>query len=182
MKRSVCLLLALLLALSNVFCAAAEGFVFKTSYYTLTLPDGWIIDTDDLESDDASEDLGYFYAPETIGLVVAAYLEYYEDLKDLSLWSLDSKELQDYTETVLEELEDYSPELVGTVMAGAIPFILVKGTDEDGDFLYADTMTNGYAIVFEAYLTDTDGEVMYPMTENELEQFKSILTTFLPVT
>ena len=182
MKRSVSLILALLLALSPAFCAAAEGVPFKTSYYTLTLPDGWIIDTDDLESGDDYEDLGYFYAPEEIGLLVVAYLEYYEELKDFSLWNADASELRDYTQSVLEDLEEFDPEPVGTVMAGGIPFVVVKGTDADGDFLYADTMTNGYAIVFEAYVTDMDGETVYPLTEDDVEQFNSILASFLPVT
>ena len=42
-------------------------------------------------------------------------------------------------------------------------------------------MTNGHAIQIEAYVTDSK-EKIYPLTEENIEQFKSILATFVPVT
>ncbi len=182
MKRSFCLLLALVLALPALLCAGAEENTFSTPYYTLTLPPDWIIDMEDLESGDGYEYLGCFYAPDEVGLAVFAYLEYYEDLKDISLWNADEAFLNDYAESVLEDLEDDDPELIGTVMANTIPFVLVKGTDKDGDYLYADTMTNGYAIEFECYVLDEFSEKQYPVTEKHIRQLTDILATFLPLT
>ena len=80
-------------------------------------------------------------------------------------------------------MDDYAeddPEDLGIVMAGNIPFVLIKATDEDGEYLYADTMTNGFAIVMFVYIVDEDGESQYPVSKKYVEQFKSILETFQP--
>ena len=67
-------------------------------------------------------------------------------------------------------------------MAGKIPLILIKGVDKDGEFLYADTMTNGYAIEFQVIHIDDNTDNQYPITAEQIELFKSILSTFQPVT
>ena len=91
--------------------------------------------------------------------------------------------MQAYLEAVLEDFKDDNPEYLDTVMAGKIPIVLIKATDAAGEYLYADTMTNGYAIQIEAFVTDnSDEEKSYPLTEEKIEQFKSILATFVPVT
>lgn len=180
MKHVVCLALALLLA-ASLFCSAAAENVFTTKYFTMTLPDGWEIDTEDLESGQDAEALGFFGSSEEIGLVAGAYLVYYEDLKDFALWNAGEEELQAYAETVIEDFGDDSSEWIGTVMAGSIPFILIKGEDADGEYLYADTITNGYSIQFEVYVTDMEGEKYYPVTDSYIDQFKDILATFRPV-
>lgn len=181
-------LTALLLAFALVLCAVsslAEGNVFTTKYYTLTLPDTWDIGTDPIEDDgdELSEELGYFYdATNTIGLTVETYIVFFEEMKTTSLWDADEATLKDYTDMLLEELADDRPASVGTLLAGKIPFILIRGTDDYGDYLYAETMTNGYAIIFEAVVTDPDGMKVYPLTDEHIDQLKNILLTFAPVT
>ena len=185
MKRIVTLLLALLLGLSAICCAAAEGVTFTTPYFTITLPDDWDFDTtplDDEEDEEGFEYLGLFGSTEDVGILAMAYLVYYEDLTDISLWNADEDDMALYIEAILDDFEDDDPELLGTVTAGSIPFVLIRGTDEDGEYLYADTMTNGYAIEIEAFVLDEDGETQLPFTDEYIEQFKSILETFLPVT
>ncbi len=182
MKRLMSLLLvsALLLCVAQ---AALADQTFSTKYFTLGLPDEWIIDTEDLEeySDENVEVLGFLGEPDEIGLFVLVYLSYYEDLKDISLWNSDASEIQLYADAVLEDLEDDRPVYLGAVMAGSIPFVLFRAEDEDGEYLYADTMTNGYAIVFLAYVTDEDGN-QYPLSDSNIEDFRNILATFQPVT
>ena len=181
MKRFVGLLLALLLSLSLVAGAAAE--TFSTAYFTLTLPDGWTAETDDLgeDAEEGVEFLGYFYAPGSVGLMVEAYLVYYEELKNLALWNASESDLSDYVDAILADFADDNPVYLGTVKVGGIPFVLIKGTDEDGEYLYTDTITNGYAIELMAYVSDEDGESLYPILDEHLEQFKNILSTFQPV-
>ncbi len=183
MKRLVCMILAAAMVALMICSATAEGVTFTTPYFTLQLPDGWIIDKDDLEKEDKVEYLGCFGEDREIGIVAAAYLVYYEDLKDLALWSSDSEEMEAYKEAILEDYADEHPVYLDTVMAGKIPFILIKATDRIGEYLYADTMTNGYAIQIEAFVTDdSDEEKSYPLTDENIEQFKTILKTFQPVT
>lgn len=182
MKRLISLGIALLLVLSAVCCASAEGKTFKTPYFTLTLPSGWDGDTGDAEVDeDGMEYLGYLGEDKKVGLFVEAYLMYYEDFKDVSLWNADQAEIKEYAEIVLDDYADDDPEWIDTVMAGKIPFVLIQAEDEDGEYLYADTMTNGYAIIFIAYVLDEDGETEYPITQKHIDAFKSILETFQPV-
>ncbi|MBR3017651.1 MAG: hypothetical protein IKH57_11360 [Clostridia bacterium] len=185
MKRMTSFFLALLLALSAATCAAAKENVFKTAYFTISLPDGWEADTtplDDEETEENAEYLGIFGNAKGVGLAAIAYLVYYEELKDISLWNADEADLKLYAESVMDDFADDRPEYLGTVMAGSIPFVLIKGTDEDGEYLYADTMTNGYAIEIQAFVMDEDWKKQYPMTDKYIEQFKTVLSTFQPVT
>ena len=184
MKRLISLALTLALVLSAVCCAAAEGVVFRTDYFTVTLPDGWEADTDTsgFEQYDDYQYLGCFLAPDDIGMIAGAYLAYYEDWSDFSLWNADEASIQDYVDVILEDLEDDSPEFLGLVYAGSIPFVLIRAADDYGDYLYAETMTNGYAIQFDGYVTDLDGIVQYPLSEEDIEVFRSILISFQPVT
>lgn len=184
MKRTISLFFALAFALSSVCCAASAEEIFKTPYFTLTLPSGWLIDTSEAEaaiSKYGDQYLGIFGDSVAIGLVVEADLARYEELKEISLWNFSEAELKDYADSVMEEFEGENPEYLGVVKAGQIPFVLIKATDEDGDYLYAETMTNGHAIMLCAYVTDEDAEVMYPITKEHIEQFQAILTTFQPV-
>ena len=179
MKRFFSLMTALVLVLS---VAAAAGETFRTDYFTLELPDSWEIETEDLESEKGEQCLGVFGENSDIGLVAIAYLVYYENLKDIALWNSDEQELEAYTEAILEDYAENNPELLGIVQAGKIPLVLIKGTDGGDEFLYADTMTNGYAIEFDFFVTDADAENFFPFTDAYIEQVKTILATFQPVT
>ena len=183
MKRLFFLVFALALAMSVVCGAAAAEKTFKTDYFTLKLPNGWDYDTEDAGVDeDGDEYLGLFGEDKDIGIIVFTYMMYYEDYKDVSLWNADKAEMNAYIEDLLYQFSDDEPEYLDTVMAGKIPFVLIKGTDEDGEYLYAETMTNGYAIAFDCYVFDEDGENQYPFTQKYVNQIKSILETFQPVT
>jgi hypothetical protein len=180
MKRLISLMIAAALFLTAA-CAAADGVKFSTDYFTLDLPNNWEIDTEGLEQqEDGEKSLGFFYDNENIGLIGAAYLVYYEELKDFALWNASEAEVKDYADALLEEFEGKKAELVGVINAGKIPLVLVKCTDDDGEFLYADTITNGYAIEFEFYVMDADGKTMYPITEQHIEQVKTVLATLQP--
>lgn len=186
MKRLFSLILAVVLVLSVACAAAAEGVTFTTQYFTLQLPDNWETDYEDLQKEDDEEDLGYFYDTAEIGLVGAAFLVYYEQLKDISLFNENEETIQEYIDAITEELEEYKPQYLETVTAvpdagmKAIPIVLFKVADDEGDFIYADTITNGYSIQFEFYVTDAEGEKMYPITDEYIELIKTILATLKP--
>lgn len=180
MKRLICLVIMVVLALSVVCAASADGVQFKTEYFSLQLPDGWSIDTDDLESEEGQQCLGFFYGPENVTLGAGVYLSYYEEEKDVALWNYDDEKLNAYANDILEIFKDSNAELVGIVKAGKIPLVVIKCSDAEGEFVYADTMTNGYAIQFEFYVTDENAEKMYPITNEHIEQIKNILATFQP--
>ena len=84
------------------------------------------------------------------------------------------------TDILLEEFADANPEMIGTVTVGKIPLVLIRGADKDGEFVYADTMTNGYAIEFEFYVTDDEGDQQLPITDEHIVQIETILASFEP--
>ena len=183
MKRMISLFFALVFVLSAVYCAASAEETFTTPYFTMTLPNGWIIDTTEADKavdEDGMQDLGIVYEDKDVALVVEAGLILYDEWKDFSLWNASEAEVQDYVDTVMEDFADDDPTCLGIVKAGQIPFVLIHGTDEDGEYLYADTMTNGYAVILYAYVED-ERENLRPLTERYIELFKSILATFQPV-
>ena len=182
MKQLVSVLLASVLVLCAVLPAIAD-VQFRTDYFSMTLPDGSYIDKDlDIEEDlgENIESLGIFCPPEKIGLVVGAYRIAYEDTPNVSLWVADEAELQEYADAVMEDLADDQPVYLGIVKAGSIPFVVVRGTDSGGDYLYAETLLDGSAIEFWAFVADEEGEMAYPLTDELIGQFKSILATFKP--
>ena len=186
MKRLISMILAAILVLSAACAAAAEGVTFTTQYFTLQIPEGWETDFEDLEKEDNEEELGFFYETKDIGLVGAAYLVYYEELKDISLFNENEETIQEYTDAIMEEMEDAKVENLGIVTAvpeggmKPIPIILLKVTDDEGDYIYADTITNGYSIQLEFFVTDAEGEKMYPITDEHIELIKTILATLKP--
>ena len=180
MKRFLILMTAAVVFLA-VACAAAE--TFSTSYFSLELPDGWEIDTTDLEKKEDEESLGFFAGKIGDGLLLGgAYLVYYEDLKDIALWNASEEQLKEYADLLLEEFADANPEMIGTVTVGKIPLVLIRGADKDGEFVYADTVTNGYSIQFEFYAMDSDGEKDLPLTDEHIKQIETILASFKPAT
>ena len=175
MKRSFLFLVTAVLFLTAAF-ASADGVTFSTAYFTLELPDNWETDMGDLKKEDNTEELGFFGGETAGGLLAGgAYLVYYENLNS-------AEELKDYEDALLEDFEKNNPRLVDTVMAGQIPLVIIRGNDDEGEFVYADTITNGYAIEFEFYVTDDDGEKQLPITDQDIEQIKTILATFRPAT
>ncbi|MCR4875863.1 MAG: hypothetical protein K5922_01675 [Clostridiales bacterium] len=183
MKRLTSSLLAVFFAALLLAGAAADGVTFQTAYFTMTLPEGWQTDTEaEKDAQEGTDSLGSFAEPEDIGLVAGAWLMYYDELKNVSLWEYDEAELDDYAQELMESFAEDNPEYLGIVMAENVPFVVFRGTDEDGEYLYADTMTNGYAIVFTAFVSDMEGEKQYPISDEDTDQFLSILETFRPVT
>ena len=183
MKRLACALLSMLLLLALGGCACAEPLTqqFKTDYYSLSLPENWIIDDEDLEKGRNYEDLGAAYAPELIGLVIEAALVHYENMSDVSLWRADEDELQAYIDDVLADYRDDSPEYVKTLWVDGIPFVVIRAEDEDGPYLYADTMTNGYALEFYGYVAMSGIKKTLNISDESFALFEQILSSFKPV-
>ncbi len=178
MKRAFSLVLALVLALS-VSLSLAEGNTFQTKYFTLTIPDGWTADYTVEEAGEDVELLGSFATPDMPGLMVESAMVYEEELKDFALWNSDSEDVQSYIEALLELFEEDNPVYLDTVMAGKIPFVMMRCEDEESQYIYIDTMTNGYTIEFVASVSDD--EKYYPISDADIEQLKAIFATFQPV-
>ena len=105
---------------------------------------------------------------------------HYADMEDISLWNADEKTMQDYIDATLEDLKDDNPKYETTLNVNGIPFIVISAEDKDGPFRYIDTMTNGYAVAFYAYVANDDDDKLLPMSDDDWAQVESILATFKP--
>ena len=183
MKRIISLALSVILLVAFCAGAAAESLTmpFETTYYTMMLPEGWEIYDPDTEDDtDTFQTLGYFSSPDDRYIWANCYLHYLEDWKDVSLWNVDDEELEGYIDATMSDFEDDDGEFLGLVYAGSIPFVMIKARDEDGEYIYADTMTNGYVILFYVYLTELDTDETFPFSDADIDQLTAIIETFTP--
>lgn len=187
MKRTISLVFALVFALSALWGAALAEETFITPHFTLPLPDGWISDTTEADQEFDEEGiqyLGVLYEDKAVGLVVKAYLQIYEDWKDVSLWNADDATIKEFADALMDEYPEDHPEYLGVLMAGKIPFVMIRGEDKDGEYVYAETMTNGNAVLLFAFVADEEGNSSssYPLTGEYIELLKTIVKSFLPVT
>ena len=179
MKRTVSMILALAMVLGLAAGAAAE--TFTTTYYTLELPDDWTGITEGMEDlglEDAKT-VAAFAAPDEVGLAVYSVVTDAAGLDNAETWNTGEEEMKAYAEQAAADLEADSTEFLGVVKAGEVSFILISATDEEGAFLYAETLTGGNTLMFFAYVVSEDG-AQYPLTEEYTEEFRSILETFRP--
>ena len=182
MKKLTAIVLSLLLALSIV-SAMAGGVTFTTKYFTMELPEDWETDFTELQHDkeDNLEDLGYFFKAEGKGLYADAYVQFDEEMKSIALWNSDAEDLKEYAEDIMELFEEDNPVYLDTIKANGIPFVLIRATDEDGEYLHANTVSNGYFICFDVHVVDENDNIL-PLTDEYIEEFKTILNTFKPAT
>ena len=183
MKRILAAALLFAVLTAAVCAVGADNVVFENEYYTLTLPSDWRIDLSDagVDEDGEYEDLGFLYSREDDGLAIEAGLEYYENMKDVSLWDMSAEELEAHVEELLKVYEFDDAAYLDTVYAGAIPFVIIHCEDEDGEYYYAETVTNGYVVNFYAYALDWESNYL-PLRAKHLDVFRSILKSFEPVT
>ena len=181
MKRLFGAVLILVLVLS-LSCALGElGQTFETKHYTLSIPDGWTVDKDDLNSKPGSWELGYAYAPEDDAMCIRATLDFYDSWDGISLWSADEDEMNEYRQAMMEDYAQYAPVLIDILYVGRIPFFVMRLTDDGEVFYWAETMTNGYVVGLECYALDKKGDYR-DVTDAERDLFIDILRTFEPKT
>ena len=58
--------------------------------------------------------------------VAGAWLMYYDELKNVSLWEYDEAELDDYAQELMESFAEDNPEYLGIVMAENVPFVVFR--------------------------------------------------------
>ena len=178
----------LLAACAAILCALMAGasaealtVAFETPYYTMMLPEGWeIYEPDTADDTDTFISLGNFSSPEDRFIWAECYLNYLEDWKDTSLWNATDEELEEYIDVTLKDFEADNPQYLGIVEAGRIPFVLFKGTDQYGEYLYVDTMTNGCAVLFYIYRSELGTDASFPLSDEDVETLTKIFESFKP--
>lgn len=182
LKRvAVALLIALLLA-SAAVPAAAQTYVCE-NLCTFDYPDDW----EDFGADSSNDEEGEYYNLAFIGgsayddLNVSVDLYYYDVYADIRLFSADEATLRDYVRDIESSFYEVASSEVVEVGEYGIPFAILRGTDRDGEALYAETLANGWCIAFYGYAYGRNGREMRELTDEDERIFREIIASFEPI-
>lgn len=175
----ILLLTGVLLALG--IPALAASFVYG-DVFSFEYPDGW----KDFGAETSQDVPGSYYEAAFLGgrrydaLNVTVRLYYDDEYENVRLFSDGEavEELRSYIESTYYDI--LWSEIVRSKEHG-IPFVVVHGVDSAGESLYAETLNNGWSIVFEGYaFADTDYDEMRALTQQDVEIFCRMLESFKP--
>lgn len=182
MKKTLCALLMLLCA-ACPNPAYAEPVVYEGAF-SIDPPDGWIFIPGDWESEEDSIYAGFIAGEDGETPIIYIDLFYYEEYKGRSL-SEDAPEDRDaYKDEILTSFEEYDPVRLESewryTSAQQIPFVCLDGKDSEGNYLYAETLINGWAVTFECYAIT--GKLFIrtrPLTDEEKAIFDAVIESFV---
>lgn len=114
----------------------------------------------------------------TEDIFIDAAMEVIPEFEGITLFSADAQGRSDYLAATLDAFADQDIQYLTTITAGEwqIPFYVYSMTDEDGSFLYAETIVNGCAIHFNANHPNSS-----ELSDALLPALEELLLTFAPV-
>lgn len=180
--RKLCFLFTLLLiCLVCVPALAVEynaGGIYTISYDAAA----WQID-DQTYSAEATEDymwLFMLYSAEKDALIDAS-IEAVPEFEGLTLFTADEARRAAYLNATMDAFADQEIRHLTTLTVSdyQIPFYVYVLTDEEGPFLYAETIVNGSAVAFGVYFArgNGDAEALLPALEEVLATFAPVIPT-----
>ncbi|MBE5793067.1 MAG: hypothetical protein E7323_00095 [Clostridiales bacterium] len=179
MKRFLALLLCVLMCAAC--CSALAVEYNANNIFTITYDENaYAIDNSTYLEENTNEYIWMFMLyNEASDAVVDVAMEALPEFADLSLFSATAEERNSYVDATLEIFADANIKLLDTITVSdiQIPFYIYALEDENGAYLTAETVVNGWAINFSTYhmaTSDADDALL-----NVLEE---IVKTFQPVT
>ncbi len=177
--RKLSFFLATLLLLT--LCTPALAVTYNAgNIYTIQYDAAlWQLDdmTYSTEATDEYVWLFMLYNAET-DVLIDASIEKIPEFEGLTLFMADEAQRSEYLKATLDAFQDQEIRHIATIMPTTleIPFYVYELSDEEGSFVYAETIVNGNAIIFNAYhgRTTQSSEALKPALEE-------ILLTFAPV-
>ena len=179
MKKFIALLLCVLMCAAS--CSALAVEYNANNIFTITYDENtYAIDNSSYLEENTSEYIWMFMLyNEQADAVVDVAMEALPEFAGLSLFSATAEERNAYVEATLDIFSDANIKLLDTITVSdlQLPFYIYSLEDENGAYLTAETLVNGWAINFSTYhmaTSDADSALL-----NVLEE---IVTTFQPVT
>ncbi len=179
MKKSV--FAALLALLMCALCLPALAVEYNAAgVYTIQYDENAYRMDDTTYLEENTEDYVWLYMlyNGTTDVFIDAALEQIPDFEGLTLFTADAQSRSSYLEATLDAFADQSIKYVDTITVSdyQIPFYVYTMEDEDGSFLYAETIVNGCAIHFNANHPEGGG-----ISDTLLAALEELLLTFAPV-
>ena len=178
-QKLISLLLCLVLCVTAGTAAAVEynaGSVFTITYDE----NAYAFDNTAYLEENTNEYIWMFmlYQLEK-DVVVDVSMELVPEFAELSLLSATAEERSAYVNATLDSFSDAGIKLVDTITVSDldIPFYVYALEDENGDYLTAETIVNGWAINFSTYHMNTA-----EADDALLNVLEEIVSSFVPVT
>lgn len=179
MRTFAAVLLALLLTTA---CLPALAVQYNAAnVYTIQYDDTlWLLDDLSYRADSTDEYHWLFIMYREEGdVLVDAALEVIPEFEGLTLCLADAQARSQYLAATLDAFADQEIRYVDTILAGEmqLPFYVYEMIDENGPFLYAETISEGCAIHFHASHTQTDStaDTLLPALEELLITLEPVL-------
>ena len=179
MKKFLALLLCVLMCTASFTALAAEykaGNIFTITYDE----NAYVIDNSTYLEENTSDYIWLFMLyNEANDTVVDVAMEALPEFAELSLLSATAEERNGYVEATLDIFSDASIKLLDTITVSdmSIPFYIYSLEDENGAYLTAETVVNGWAINFSAYhMESAEADIAL------LNVLAEVVKTFQPVT
>ena len=102
----------------------------------------------------------------------------YEDLKNLTLFTLDEDDRQQYVDFMLDAYSDDNIQFIGALDVSdyKIPFYFFSCEDSEGEYLFAETVVKGKAIRLAIFYNDADLGV----DQDLLDSLTVMIGSFMP--
>ncbi len=179
MRKILALTLAAVLALAP--CALAQKFQWS-ELLTVEFPDGWLIQSDDVDNTDTYKRLVTSYDErDPNGLNVTVEIDHYEERAETDLNYADEADLEAYQARMLAEYAAYAPRAVGTVFTdeAETPFFIFEGTNAFGPFRQAETCVNGTVVKLFGYAYAEENVQNRAWTAKDDQQFEGIVKSLV---
>ncbi len=152
--------------------------------FTVEYPDEWVNFGADssYDTENAYYNLGMIGGYRDDELTILIALLYFEGYADLRLFDADDDAVSEFARNLMEDFYCETLLEFRTVGDYAIPFVLIRGQDDYGDFVLASTISNGWCILMDGYAYEDDSyETFRDLTDEDIAQFIRILDTFEPI-
>ncbi len=174
-KRIIMLLLCAAMTLAPLCASQAEAYTVP-GLYTVEYEDGAVID-DTSYLHDKTDTYTWLFMICGSDYAIDASMTKMDFYEGMSLYSATEDERTAYLEDTKLMLEEFNGEYLGIVDKIGIPFYVFSCENDDGAYLWAETVANGYTLDFYCYYDDD----RMPVDEALLEKFSAMLESFEPV-
>lgn len=136
----------------------------------------YTLDDTTYSNENTSQNAHWFFIIYNDEMMIDASAELLTDYAGQSLPGANEAVLAAYVDDMLDVYSDENAALVTSVKAGSqgIPFYIFSYTNEDGPYLMAETVLNGYALQFMTYYNDAD----LPVDDRLTQSLITLLDTF----
>lgn len=171
--------LLLLCSMALALCSAQAAEYTVDGLFTVRYDDkAFTLDNATYADENVDDSYRWFFILYNDLMMFDASTERIDGFEDFSTQGADEAARQLYLDDLYASFDDQSIKLLTTVTAGEskAPFYVFSYENEDGPYLMAETVVNGYGIDFMAYYNDSEK----PVDDALLNALLELVDTYAP--